>query len=155
MIGDSGGGLALLEDPAASRSAQTHDHLIARYRIPQPRVTLAAMLRDASAAIDVSDGLLADLGHLAEASSVRIVVQAQDIPRSPALRSLWGDSVEAIVRAATAGDDYEIAFAASGPASDGQTPVACIGSVEKGSGVVLLDADGREIAVPRKGFTHF
>jgi thiamine-monophosphate kinase len=154
-IGDSGGGLALLKNPALSHSAETHDALVSRYRLPEPRVSLAPLLRGASAAIDVSDGLLADLGHVAKASGVRIVVEAGRIPRSPALRTLWGDSPDAIVRAATAGDDYEIAYTASGPAMDRSTPVSRIGTVEKGGGVILLDAQGREIAVPRKGFSHF
>lgn len=154
-IGDSAGGLALLNGQAAAASAATGDWLIARYRLPQPRVSFAPVLRGASAAIDVSDGLLADLGHVAEASGVRVVVQADLIPRSPQLVDLWGNGEAAIVRAATAGDDYEIAFTACGPASEPLTQVTCIGRVEKGEGVVLLDAKGREIAVPRKGFTHF
>src|SRR6185312_16386198 len=128
-----------------------HGELFERYRVPEPPVALGPKLRGvASAAIDVSDGLIADLGHIAEMSGVRIVIEAERIPRSAALKALWGDSIEAIVRAATAGDDYQIAFTASGDA-----PATCIGRVEPGAGVVLLDAQGREIAVPRPGFTHF
>jgi thiamine-monophosphate kinase len=145
-IGDSAGGLAILKG-----EAQGSGRLVARYRLPEPRVSLAPALRDATAAIDVSDGLIADLGHVAEASGVRIAVDAGLIPRSPDLRALWGDSEAAIVRAATAGDDYEVAFTASRPLA-GATR---IGRVEEGAGVVLLDAEGREIAVARKGFTHF
>jgi thiamine-monophosphate kinase len=155
-IGDSGGGLALLRNPSLSSSSEVHGWLVGRYRIPQPRVLFAPAIRNASACIDISDGLLADLGHIADASGVRIVVEAERIPRSPALVALWGDASDAIVRAATAGDDYELAFTARAPISDGHTPVvACIGRVESGSGVVLLDAAGREIAVQRPGFTHF
>lgn len=139
-IGDSGGGLA-------SRQGV----LFERYRVPEPPVALGPKLRGiATAAIDVSDGLIADLGHLAE--NVRVVVEAERIPRSEALRKLWGDSVEAIVRAATAGDDYQIAFTAPDMPL---FPATRIGRVEQGRGVALLDGQGREIVVPRPGFTHF
>jgi thiamine-monophosphate kinase len=154
-IGDSGGGLALLENQAVSTSVETRTRLIARYRVPEPRVTFAPALRAASAAIDVSDGLLADLGHIADASGVRMELQAERIPLSPFLRDLWGDGVDAIARAATAGDDYEIAFTARSPTADARTAVTRIGKVTKGSGIVLLDAEGGEITVPRKGFVHF
>jgi thiamine-monophosphate kinase len=154
-IGDSGGGLALLGEPSVSGASDVHARLIGRYRIPEPRVVFAPSVRKASACIDVSDGLLADLGHIAEESGVRIVVEAERIPRSPELIALWGSTSDAIVRAATAGDDYELAFTARSPISDGRTPVTAIGRVEAGAGVVLLDAAGREILVPRPGFTHF
>jgi len=140
-IGDSGGGLASREGP-----------LFERYRVPDPPVALGPKLIGvASAAIDVSDGLIADLGHIAETSQVRIAVEADRVPRSDALKALWGADV---VRAVTAGDDYQIAFTA--PAPEILIPgVTRIGRVEKGAGVVLLDAQGREVAVPRPGFTHF
>jgi thiamine-monophosphate kinase len=154
-IGDSGGGLALLKEPALSASADVHARLTACYRVPEPRVAFAKAVRDASASIDISDGLIADLGHIAEASGVRIVVNAERIPRSQELVALWGDGIDAIVRAATAGDDYEIAFTASATIADGRTPVTAIGRVEKGAGVVLLDSGGRETAVAQPGFSHF
>lgn len=162
-IGDSGGGLALLRDGAGDALAAAHrNYLIDRYRLPDPPVVLGRSLRNlATAAIDVSDGLIADLGHIALASGVRIVVDAPAVPRSDALDALWGGDV---VRAATAGDDYQIAFTA--PAAhradieqtareDGAIRVSAIGRVVDGEGVVLLDAQGRAIAVPRPGFTHF
>jgi thiamine-monophosphate kinase len=153
-IGDSGGGLAVLNGEEAS--GEYKEHMIARYRLPTPRLTLGKALRGiATAALDVSDGLLADLGHIAEVSGVRIVVEAERIPRSPALIALWGNASDAMVRAATAGDDYEIAFTSRTPIADGYTPVTWIGRVEAGLGVVLLDGAGREIAVSRPGFTHF
>lgn len=154
-VGDSGGGLALLQNPAVSASVETRARLIARYHVPEPRVTFAPALRAASAAIDVSDGLLADLGHIADASGVRIELEAERIPLSPSLIELWGGGSEAIVRAATAGDDYEVAFTARSPITDAHTAVTRIGKVTKGSGIALLDTEGREIAVPRKGFAHF
>jgi thiamine-monophosphate kinase len=164
-IGDSGGGLSLLRGAQAALSAEFRNTLVDRYRLPQPPVAFGASLRGlATAALDVSDGLLADLAHLAEASKVRVVVEGPLIPRSAALRALWGDGDEAVLRAATAGDDYQIAFTApdskeaaiAEAARDAQTTqVTRIGRVERGSGIALLDAQGREIAVSSKGFEHF
>jgi len=121
-----------------------------------PRLTLGQALRGiATASLDVSDGLLADLGHIAEVSGVRIVVEAEHIPRSAALAALWGDGMDAIVRAATSGDDYEIAFTAPSLPQGMPTPVTCVGRVEQGSGLVLLDAQGGDVPVPRAGYRHF
>jgi thiamine-monophosphate kinase len=145
-IGDSGGGLAILRGEGSHLTETQRQALITRYRLPQPRVGFP--LRGiASSALDISDGLIADLGHLAEASGVRLVIEAEHIPRSPALCALWGDGQDAVLRAATAGDDYEIAYtAASGEVR--------IGAVEQGSGVVLL-WQGRPLSVPRPGYRHF
>jgi thiamine-monophosphate kinase len=150
-IGDGGGGLAVLRGEGEALPAAQRDALIARYRLPEPRLALGRSLRGvATAALDVSDGLIADLGHIAQVSGVRLVVEAQRIPRSQALAALWSGD---IVRAATAGDDYEIAFtAAPGANVPGTTR---IGRVEAGAGVVLVDAESREIAVPHPGFRHF
>ncbi len=158
-VGDAGAGLAMLKGEAAR-----DDSLIARYRLPEPRLTLGKALRGiASAGLDVSDGLLADLGHIAEVSKVRIAVTASAVPRSAALKALWGDDAESVVRAATAGDDYELAFTVPAErkaavllaAKAAGVTVSEIGRVEAGSGVVLLDQRGQEIPVSRRGFTHF
>lgn len=144
-IGDAGGGLEILKAGGQGEAA-----LIRRYHLPEPRLALGQSLRGiASACCDVSDGLLADLGHIAEASGVRIVIEAEKVPMSPALRALWGD--DAILRAVTAGDDYELAFTAPRAGS----PAAQIGRVEAGAGIVLVNADGGEIALSRAGWTHF
>jgi thiamine-monophosphate kinase len=160
-IGDAGGGLALLKGEGARIAGSGRTHLIERYRVPNPRLTLGSALRGvASAALDVSDGLIADLSHIADVSGVRIAVEAERVPRSPALHALWGDSVVAILRAVTSGDDYEIAFTADSEAKVAQAaratgvPVTRIGRVGEGSGVVLIDAGGDEIPVTRMGYTH-
>jgi thiamine-monophosphate kinase len=148
-IGDAGAGLAILQGKTGGDTGE--EFLIGRYRQPTPRVSLGRALRGvASASLDVSDGLIADLGHIAETSGARIVVAADAIPRSPALVRFDPD----IVRAVTAGDDYEIAFTAPGPVP-ADLPVTRIGHVEPGQGVVLVDAQGREIPVSRAGYTHF
>jgi len=163
-IGDAGAGLALLKGGGPQLSEQDGAYLIGRYRLPEPRLALGLRLSGlASAAADVSDGLLADLGHIAETSHVRIVVDAARIPLSPGMVSLWGHDRGAILRAATAGDDYEIAFTApedSRPAIAkvaGEAGVAIheIGRVEDGEGVILLDEKGDPIPAIHPGFTHF
>jgi len=158
-IGDAGAGLRLRRGEAGELSARDADFLMERYRRPVPRLGLGqSLLGVASAALDVSDGLIADLGHIAETSGVRIVVEAEAIPRSAALKSYDPDGV---LRAVTAGDDYEIAFttADSGDATpawaQSDVPVTRIGRVEAGQGVILVDGEGREIPVARAGFTHF
>jgi thiamine-monophosphate kinase len=162
-IGDSGGGLAIFRREKHKLSESDRDALIARYRVPQPPVVFGPALRDfASAAIDVSDGLIADLGHLARASGVKFDIDAAAIPRSAALRAFWGDEEEALVRAATAGDDYQIAFTADPAirgavmtaARDAAVTVTRIGRVEAGEGVKLL-LEGRSLAVSRPGYVHF
>jgi thiamine-monophosphate kinase len=161
-LGDAGAGLALLRGSQDNAHA-VRDFLEHRYREPRPRLALGQALRGvASAALDVSDGLVADLGHIAEVSGVRIEIDAHRLPLSAALQAVWGDGLDARVRAATAGDDYEIAFtvaprhlAKAVKAARDAASVTEIGRVRAGSGVVLLDDSGREIAVMRPGYTHF
>jgi len=157
-IGDSGGGLAALR--AKKRAAA----LIKRYRLPEPRVMFGRELRGiANAAIDVSDGLLADLGHIADVSGVHVAIEAKRIPISTALRKLWGTGEAAIVRAATSGDDYEIAFTASpknrarvlAGAKRSKTRVSEIGVVQRGTGLSLIGSHGRPIGVKMQGWQHF
>ena len=149
-IGDSGGGLAIFKREKHTLAEADRDALIARYRVPQPPVTFAPTLRAiAHASVDVSDGLIADLGHIASASGVRIVVEGERVPLSIPLRSFWGDN--AILRAVAAGDDYQIAFTAP-PGLEG--PFTQIGRVEAGEGVSLT-LDGKDAAVPRPGYRHF
>jgi thiamine-monophosphate kinase len=161
QIGDSSGGLAIFKREKHALNETQRDQLIARYRIPEPPVAFGLRLRSlASAAADVSDGLIADLDHIASASSVGITLDAQAIPRSEALRAWWGDSIEAIIRAATAGDDYQIAFTAD-PAREKEIMagadgvlVTRIGTVTAGEGVHLLH-QGQPVPMPKSGYRHF
>jgi thiamine-monophosphate kinase len=157
-IGDSGAGLAAL------KAGQKAPALIERYRLPQPRMQFGARLPAlASASLDVSDGLLADLGHLAQESGVRIDLEAFRIPLSGALKKYWGQSLSTICRAVSAGDDYEIAFTAprrrlaaiERTAGATKTRVSVIGKVIAGSGVRLLDREGRAVRLNRRGWRHF
>jgi thiamine-monophosphate kinase len=152
-IGDSAGGLAIFKREKHQLTEAQRDYLTTRYQVPEPPVGFGARSLGnlTSAAIDVSDGLIADLEHVAQASKVKIELEAEAIPRSQALRALWGDGAEAILRAATAGDDYQIAFTAP-PGLSG--PFTYIGEVQAGEGVNLA-FKGKKIAIPRPGYRHF
>ena len=100
---------------------------------------------------------------MAEESGVRIVIDAPLVPLSPEAARLWGRGTHVVMRAATAGDDYEIAFTAPPAARSAVAEAARaagvavseIGRVEPGAGVALLDEAGQPLAVTRGGFTHF
>ncbi len=165
-IGDAGLGLRALTG-AIRPLAAAKKYLADRYRLPAPRLGIGGALSGlASAAIDVSDGLLADAGHIAKASGAAIEIAAEKIPLSEAAANLLATSGEgeaAIADLASCGDDYEILFTA--PAARRRsiemasqvtkTPVARIGAVMRGTGVRLIGESGKAIATPRRGFDHF
>jgi len=168
-IGDAGLGLAALGGSSEGMDAAQQGEVIARYQTPQPRMSAASALCDhASAAIDVSDGLLADAGHVAACSGVQLRINASAIPLSPAARA-WteyraGDidaaTLSAIAELASSGDDYELLFcgdegSGAAVAAAANIAVTPIGAVVKGSGVVLADPKGELIPIKRFGFTHF
>lgn len=112
-LGDAATGLAIRTGRACAVPVAVQEWLVRRYRVPEPRLALGQALRGvASAALDVSDGLVADLGHVADASQVRILICEGKIPLSPALAAMQREDPTLRRRAATAGDDYEIAFCA-------------------------------------------
>ena len=165
-IGDAGLGLRALQGAIKPASA-AKKFLVDRYRLPAPRVAIGGALAGlASASIDVSDGLLADAGHIAETSGAAIELIAARIPLSaPAAQWLGArdDADAAIADLASCGDDYEILFTA--PAARRRsiemasqvtkTPVARIGSVVRGKGVRLIDEKGSALATPKRGYEHF
>jgi thiamine-monophosphate kinase len=108
-LGDAGLGLL-----AVTQQKQLHDHdknfILQRLNRPQPRVELGMALRGiASSAIDVSDGLIADLRHILDASQVGAVIHAENLPLSSALKNNLTNE-EAVKLALTSGDDYELCF---------------------------------------------
>ena len=163
-IGDSFLGLgarcgAYPELPAEHRAA-----LIARFQIPEPRVELGQRLaRIARAMIDVSDGLLADLGHICETSHVAAVVELGRLPLSPAARLVVAAEPDIRSRLATGGDDYELLFCAPPDAAESiaalsaqlGVPITMIGRIEAGAGVRPVDSAGQTITVEATGYRHF
>lgn len=139
------------------------DYAFKRLNRPHPRVELGrALIGSAGSAIDISDGLVADVGHVAVASGVRAVMQWELIPLSSVAKRY---RTHPLVRQAAlgGGDDYELAFTASPslrtqievlPTEVG-VDVTRIGVIEAGAGVVVLDGNGRPITLAETGFDHF
>jgi thiamine-monophosphate kinase len=144
-------------------AAQDRDAVLARLNCPQPRVALGqALIERASSAIDVSDGLVADLGHIVQRSSVKAVIEWACVPLSDALRRA-SDSALVQRCALAGGDDYELCFTAAPARREALAdtgvrlgvPVTRIGRIEPGSGVAVLDAAGAQLEIERGGFDHF
>jgi thiamine-monophosphate kinase len=134
-----------------------------RLEQPEPRVALGLALRGvASAAIDVSDGLVGDLGHVLTASGVGATLQADRLAALPA-QAPQMSAQERLDFALAGGDDYELAFTAPATAHEAvqaaarrcDTPVHCIGRVEAAPGLRLVDAQGLRIERPVTAFDHF
>ena len=133
--------------------------LLAHYWSPQPQLALGQALRGkATSALDISDGLLADCGHIAAASKVGLVIELDRVPISLALEEFLGDS-GALQAALSGGDDYVLAFTL--PALELPTlvadgwPIHVIGRVVEGQGVTLLDDEGQDITPTTRGYQHF
>lgn len=133
-----------------------------RLHTPQPRIALGrALCGTASAAIDISDGLLADLGHIASRSNVAAEIMFELVPGPADCAGIDPNSVRDAVFAG--GDDYELCFCADPAhrvsiealAQRMQLPLTRIGRVTSGSGVRVVAADGHPLEFMRRGFDHF
>lgn len=163
-VGDAGLGLKAFDRPPAGLSSEAAACLKSRYQLPIPRIELGKALAGvARAGLDVSDGLIADLGHLAAASGLCVEIAADDIPLSDAARDwLRADPGVSVADLAVFGDDYEIAFAVPPGEEDrvrllameAGVGVTRIGQAAAGSGVKLLSTDGSEIVPERRGWNH-
>lgn len=162
-IGDAALGLAVLKKERMV-AADVASVFVARYRLPQPRVRLGLGVRGlAHAAIDVSDGLLADVAHVADCSGVQVEIALKDVPLSPEAAALVKNEPALIRALVTAGDDYELIIAApaqsraalSEAAARAGVPLTAIGHVEAGQGLSVLGLDGKALALGRLGFRHF
>ena len=157
-IGDAGAGLRILTGALVGDS-----FVVERYRTPTPRLDAGQKLAPlVSAMMDVSDGLLIDAARMAEASGSAVSIDLADVPLSEALRSACGTGQAARLAAATAGDDYELLFAAApeqAPALLALSkalglPFTRIGGFAPGSGITLTDS-GTPLPLPeRLGWEH-
>lgn len=164
QVGDSAAGLAVIsgERPGGGETAD----LVSRHARPTPRLGMGTRLREiaAHAMIDISDGLLADLGHIARASGLEIQVNAEAVPVSGALFAAckaW--RADPLAFALGGGEDYELAFtvpealagAVSELADAEKLPVTRIGQVAEGAAGVTLLKGGKPAKAPAAGYEHF
>jgi thiamine-monophosphate kinase len=156
--GEAAAGLALIQKP--SRDKPAAEVLRRRFLRPEPRIELGrALRRTASAAMDVSDGLLVDLEKLCKASGCGASVDADRLPRSAAMREMF-DERECLEFALSGGDDYELLFTVSPDRADelerAALPVAVtrIGEMVEGRSVTCTSG-GVPMALGRRGYDHF
>lgn len=161
-IGDAGLALRSIQEKIQPHSSYQH-YLMGRLNRPEPRVENGKLLRDiARAAIDISDGLAADLNHLLEESQVGAIIDIDQLPMSPELKHSLSYE-EAIALALTAGDDYELCFTIPADKRDELekklSSIPCrftyIGKVTEQPGLNLCYQDGRNYNGPVLGYQHF
>ena len=166
-IGDAALGLLAatwrLEGLAPADSAWLAD----RYRLPQPRTDLGVAIGPlVRAMMDISDGLVADLGHLAETSGVDAVLESARLPLSAAAAAVIADHPELFTSCLAGGDDYELLFTAD-PANveaiealgrQLRVPVTAVGRIvarlQDASQVRVIDADGQTVEIAETGWRH-
>ena len=164
-LGDAAAGLHLLQHPRRDDDGRAglRGFLIERLNRPTPRLAVGTALRgQATACVDVSDGLLADLGHICTASGVGAEIEVAWLPRSSALLELHDDTT-ALHFALSGGDDYELCFtvpaARVAELQAGLARLGCgatkIGRIVEGEGVRVRAADGSWLATDRPGWEHF
>jgi thiamine-monophosphate kinase len=160
-LGDAAAGLQLFNRHGDNDARSVF--LIERLHRPTPRVAAGLALRDhASACIDISDGLLADLGHICAASGVGAEIDVSMLPRSSALFDLFDDTTSQHF-ALSGGDDYELCFtvqaqhvaAVQADLARLGCGAAKIGRIVEGAGVRVRDADGKTMQPQHRGWDHF
>ncbi|MTI14484.1 thiamine-phosphate kinase [Sansalvadorimonas verongulae] len=153
LLGDACGALPYIlnQKPVTTEAEQ---YLVDRYWQPTPRVELGQWLvgQGATAALDISDGLVGDLGHILKASGCGAELKSCNIPMSDALQKVCKD--KALEAALAGGDDYELCFTLPACCPLPQTapvPVTAVGVITPSASALLLDG----IALSVKGYTHF
>ncbi len=163
-IGDGAMGLMMAKGEYTPKDASDAPFLKDCLELPTPRIGLGQRLRGiASAAIDVSDGLIADLGHLARASGVGLTLAADAVPLSDPCRRALAEGASDLATLLTGGDDYELAFSAPAGSRDGllsaaddaHVAITLVGLASDGEGTVRVLNEGQPMAVSQSGYRHF
>jgi len=163
-LGDAALGLLTRQGGFPGLNPELRDHLTQRYLLPCPRTALGPQLVGvAHAAMDVSDGLIQDIGHLCRQSGLGAVIRAADLPLSDAARQVVDLDPSLLSAILGGGDDYEIVFTAplehadkiARLADDAGTRVTAIGYLRSGTDVVVEDGQGRPLDLARAGWRHF
>jgi thiamine-monophosphate kinase len=161
FVGDGAAALAVIQNRLTVNS--THDeYLRERFYRPTPRLVESHLLRGiASAALDVSDGLVADLNHICEASDLGAVIDVENLPLSPALLAI-NNLLQARTWALSGGDDYELCFTLAPEKmpelamliAQGKLHATVIGEMIAGSGV-HCELEGEAFELAGQGYQHF
>jgi thiamine-monophosphate kinase len=163
-IGDGAFGLKAAKGEPLSLGQAERSWLLERYRLPRPRLGLGRRLIGvASAAMDISDGLAADLGHICQASGMGAQVEAAKLPISSPVRILLGAGQASLLEVAAGGDDYELLFTAPAAvesllgriATELALPLTAVGEIRREPGVIVLGQNGRALDVGAGGYRHF
>mgnify|MGYP003649749760 CR=1 FL=1 len=158
-LGDSAFALKGLEGELPA-----HDTLTQRYRYPVPRTVLGSKLVGlASASADISDGLLADLGHICTASQLGADIEEAKLPLSDAVKKLISEDKSLAPLVYSGGDDYELVFTApadkqseiQNAARESGVTVSVIGRISDTTGIRLVDQGGELVQTARTGYQHF
>lgn len=168
-IGDAALGLRILRGELQVSKSQVTNALITRYQLPLPRVKIGPQLLNiATATIDISDGLIADLQHICDVSALAAIIESDNVPLSADAKQSIAIDDALFYAALTGGDDYEILFTAPpGKVKDINrlsqstgVPITDIGYMKEalhknGNRVALLNSDGAPLQLGHKGWTHF
>ena len=162
-IGDSAAGLQVIKGSLDFLDLSDQIYLKNRYYLPQPRVALGlALVGLASAAMDVSDGLIQDMGHLCSASGLAAVINWPNVPLSPPVITLLESKSISISAIINGGDDYELLFTAPSIlrpdieelSKKTEVPLTRIGYMTEGADVLLMDKENQLISLAGAGFKH-
>ena len=161
-VGDAAAALAVIEN-RLTVNTQQREFLIQRFYQPIARIDVGrGLLGVANAAVDISDGLLADLGHIAKASQLAAVINVDRLPLSVVIKQVV-EKPQALAYALSGGDDYELCFTVP-QANIAQVkklsqqlslPITEVGVIEAGSGVRCINNDGSNVAISATGYQHF
>lgn len=161
-IGDGSLGLLAAKGELEGLGKEHVAFLSGRYRRPTPRISLGRALSGvASACIDISDGLVQDLGHVCRTSGVSMRIEASAVPLSEAAQAALQTDSNLLELILSGGDDYELAFTTSKIPHLEDTELTAIGVVtadveSKDTGAVsIIDADGNLFEIGRGGYNHF
>ena len=163
-LGDGALGLRASKGEFAGLTREAVRPLVDRYRLPEPRLDFGRkVLPFARASMDVSDGLLADLDHICEASAVGARVLAEALPISDAASLVLAEAPDLFADVLAGGDDYEVLFTAPpsnascilAAARKSGVPATRIGFIGRGSHARVLDRKGRSLDIAVRGYRHF
>lgn len=163
-LGDAALGLLARQGGLPHLSPAHRDHLVARYLLPEPRVTIGpGLIGVAHAGMDVSDGLIQDVGHMARQSGLAAEIRVDLLPLSASAQAALAADNSCLATILGGGDDYEVLFTAPPSRADAVRRLAVhagialtlIGGMGVGQGVRVVDRDGNAVAVAHEGWRHF